>query len=66
MNFGTEEVSVQCPYCFETISIVVESLYGEQDYVEDCEVCCRPIRFYVHGTGDGEVPQVTATRDSGN
>ena len=33
----------QCPYCWETISMFLESLESEQFYVEDCEVCCNPI-----------------------
>jgi len=33
----------QCPYCWETISMLLEPLEEEQSYVEDCEVCCRPI-----------------------
>ena len=33
----------QCPCCGETISMVLDTSEGEQSYVEDCEVCCRPI-----------------------
>ena len=35
----------QCHYCWETISMFLESLESEQYYVEDCEVCCRPIQL---------------------
>ncbi|MGB5508040.1 CPXCG motif-containing cysteine-rich protein [Robiginitalea sp.] len=38
---------VQCPYCWESISILIDTSIPEQDYVEDCEVCCNPIEFYV-------------------
>lgn len=48
------EVHFQCPFCFETISMVFESLYGGQTYVEDCEVCCRPIEV-TYQVKDGEV-----------
>lgn len=41
--FSEKEVQFQCPYCFETISMVFETLYGRQSYIEDCEVCCSPI-----------------------
>lgn len=35
-----------CPYCAEPIEIYVDPGGGEhQDYIEDCSVCCRPIRF---------------------
>jgi transcription elongation factor Elf1 len=32
-----------CPYCGEEISMVVDLSVRRQSYVEDCEVCCRPI-----------------------
>jgi hypothetical protein len=33
----------QCPYCWETISFLLDSSVSEQMYIEDCEVCCHPI-----------------------
>lgn len=34
----------KCPYCLEKISMLLDlSIPGEQSYIEDCEVCCRPI-----------------------
>jgi len=41
------EVAVQCPYCWEEISLLVDTSIEMQEYVEDCEVCCRPIDFFV-------------------
>ncbi|MBC75058.1 MAG: CPXCG motif-containing cysteine-rich protein [Halobacteriovoraceae bacterium] len=49
---GEKEYHFQCPYCFSPISMVFEIYYGEQTYIEDCEVCCNPIE--VHYTCDGE------------
>ena len=49
---------VQCPYCGETIEIQVEASAGEQAYVEDCSVCCRPIEMRVFDNGDGFVVEV--------
>lgn len=55
-----EEVSFQCPFCGETISMLFESLYGGQEYIEDCEVCCRPIKIsYVVEDGQVVVQSVT-------
>ena len=34
-----------CPYCAEQISVVVDTSVQSQTYVEDCEVCCRPIKI---------------------
>ncbi len=37
------EIEVICPYCGETVVIILDPAGGgAQDYVEDCEVCCRP------------------------
>ena len=35
----------QCPYCWETISMLLDSSVREQSYVEDCEVCCNPMQL---------------------
>ncbi len=35
----------QCPYCWEEISMLLDSSVVQQTYVEDCEVCCNPIQL---------------------
>ena len=40
-----EEHFFQCPYCWEEISMLLEPSNKEQQYIEDCEVCCRPIQI---------------------
>lgn len=38
-------VIARCPYCAVPVELVVDpGGGGAQDYVEDCEVCCRPWR----------------------
>lgn len=37
----------QCPFCWETISMLLDSSLSEQEYIEDCEVCCNPIQISV-------------------
>ncbi len=37
------EKTIQCPYCGESIEILVDSSVGDQEYIEDCQVCCCPI-----------------------
>jgi hypothetical protein len=32
-----------CPYCWQEISMVLDVSQPHQTYVEDCEVCCKPI-----------------------
>ena len=34
-----------CPYCWQTISMVLDASVPTQTYVEDCEVCCQPIEI---------------------
>ena len=38
---------VQCPYCWEHFDLLVDTSVELQEYVEDCEICCRPIDFIV-------------------
>jgi hypothetical protein len=48
------EAVVACPYCGESIEITLDPGSGsEQEYVEDCEVCCQPWRVMVHYDEDG-------------
>ena len=42
-----EPVTVQCPCCGEWIDILVDCSLPEQSYIEDCQVCCRPINVNV-------------------
>ncbi|NNJ88734.1 MAG: CPXCG motif-containing cysteine-rich protein [Eudoraea sp.] len=35
----------QCPYCWEEISMLLDTSVTTQSYVEDCEVCCNPIEI---------------------
>lgn len=51
--------TVQCPYCWEFIELLVDTSGGEQEYVEDCSVCCNPITVRVHLDGMGN-PEVEA------
>ncbi|WP_299621885.1 CPXCG motif-containing cysteine-rich protein [uncultured Tenacibaculum sp.] len=34
----------QCPYCWEEISMLLDSSTSET-YIEDCETCCNPIQI---------------------
>ena len=49
-------VDIQCPVCAETVELVVDPGGGEvQEYVEDCEVCCRPWALRVRFERDDDV-----------
>ena len=47
------EVALLCPYCWEEITLLVDGSLQTQEYIEDCEVCCRPIDFSVEVNDDG-------------
>lgn len=48
------ETSISCPYCGEAIDVFIEAMDEEQEYIEDCQVCCRPIVFTVTTGFDGD------------
>jgi len=43
----TTEATVQCPYCGESIEILLDPSDPSEEYIEDCQVCCRPITMRV-------------------
>ena len=61
-----EQRAIGCPYCGESITILIEpsegATVGDADigsvdpyeYIEDCQVCCRPIRIHVSVDYNGE------------
>ncbi len=62
----TESASISCPYCGESIEMLLDPAGGaRQEYVEDCEVCCRPwsVRVIVDGHGQATV-SVSALDDA--
>ncbi|WP_119395619.1 CPXCG motif-containing cysteine-rich protein [Salinibius halmophilus] len=38
-----------CPHCNAPIEIVYVPADGDQEYIEDCEVCCKPMLVQVIG-----------------
>ncbi|WP_292440891.1 CPXCG motif-containing cysteine-rich protein [Methylophaga sp.] len=43
-----------CPYCGEHFTVLIDCSVSEQQYIEDCEVCCRPIEFHLLVTSDND------------
>jgi len=44
-----------CPYCWEQISMILDNTEEVSDYIEDCEVCCRPIELSFKFLGENLV-----------
>ena len=57
------ENDIHCPYCGELISVLIDCSVEQQEYIEDCQVCCRPITFKVESTYDGD-PIVTLLNEN--
>jgi hypothetical protein len=46
--------TVHCPYCGQQVEVALDPGSGtHQEYVEDCEVCCRPWQVSVEYGSDG-------------
>jgi hypothetical protein len=58
-----DQVQILCPYCGEQIDIQIDPAGGDDEYVEDCSVCCRPILLQVTQDENGE-PSVMGTREA--
>ena len=54
MNQLTEK-AIDCPYCGETINVLIDSSDIDQQYIEDFQVCCKPINFLVSENMGGEL-----------
>ncbi len=63
MRLDSELKRIDCPYCGERIDIVVDLSIEQQEYVEDCFVCCRPILMSVTATEDGASVTVRSEND---
>ena len=54
---------IACPYCGETITLVVDDSAGDQRYIEDCHVCCRPITVVLQVGEGGEASVHVQSQD---
>ncbi|MBB3046757.1 hypothetical protein FHR99_000993 [Litorivivens lipolytica] len=50
-----QEKSAMCPYCGETISLLLDCMQAGDSYVEDCFVCCQPIVVSLYAGVGGEL-----------
>ena len=57
------ETTVYCPYCGEPIHILLDPSDVGDEYIEDCQVCCRPIVMNVTEDVEGLYVAVRAEGD---
>jgi len=58
-----QEAGIFCPYCGERVTVLLDVTAAGDEYVEDCEVCCQPMRIRFSLLPDGSAT-VTATREN--
>ena len=61
--------TITCPYCGESLEIFIDRSVHRQEYVEDCQVCCRPIILTVtldgpEGEEDGDARVEARSEDA--
>ncbi len=60
---GLTESSISCPYCGEANRVLLDPQEAGQSYIEDCQVCCRPIVFVIAEANGEMVADVYAEND---
>ena len=53
--------AIDCPYCGESIDLLIDDSCDRQSYVEDCSVCCRPIEVEVLIEGRSDITIICRT-----
>jgi hypothetical protein len=57
-----DEAEIDCPWCGEPITLLLDLSQESASYVEDCSVCCRPI-VVRYSADAGELLDVSAERE---
>jgi hypothetical protein len=59
-----EEALITCPFCWESLTVLLDLSIPEQEYIEDCQVCCEPI-LISYKSDDGILTNINAGRADG-
>nr|WP_202843161.1 CPXCG motif-containing cysteine-rich protein [Luteimonas saliphila] len=54
--------TLDCPYCGEPVTLALDASADDQSYVEDCQVCCRPMLVAVAFDAP-DSPRITLRRE---
>jgi len=57
-----ETAEIEYPYCGERAYLLIDYSIDSQDYIENRQVCCRPMNIHMTVNEDG-LPQVEVHRD---
>lgn len=39
------EYRIHCPFCDESMTLLLDLSAGGQSYIEDCQICCQPMQI---------------------
>jgi hypothetical protein len=59
-----EETQITCPFCWEQLTVLLDLSIPEQEYIEDCQVCCQAITLS-YTSVDGILGTISADRSDG-
>jgi phage terminase large subunit GpA-like protein len=55
----TVPADIACPHCGETFALEIDTSQREQNLIEDCSICCRPIALTIR-CRPGEIVEISA------
>jgi hypothetical protein len=55
-------VAIRCPWCGERLDVRVDVTAGARSYIDDCEVCCRPMELGVELDEKGGLSALSVRR----
>lgn len=55
-------VAIQCPWCGERLDVRVDVTASQRSYIDDCEVCCRPMELTLELEDDGALRALQVRR----
>jgi transcription elongation factor Elf1 len=63
MNEPLQFLTVTCPWCGEQFDTEIDLSAGDQQYTEDCQICCAPISLNIQVDQLTQTPSCSAERD---
>jgi hypothetical protein len=55
----TVPADIACPHCGENFALEIDTSQLEQNLIEDCSICCRPIALTIR-CRPGEIVEISA------
>ncbi len=59
---GVRFASIECPYCGEPLETRLDLSEGSTCYIEDCQVCCRPMQLRLTVDPHGRLLELNVER----